>query len=326
MASCDAMNLSNSTKSIIAHNLHRSSHHYIIKQSLLQMFSRFLNHLNSTIKQSITNHGGESGGEPITTRTVTNRSRHEQSRRWKMSRAHDAILKYLLKIMEVCKAQGFVYGIIPEKGKPITGSSESLRKWWKQEVCFHQMGPLAVWRYHCSTKTAAVDQLDGSGRPEQNPSSKESVIWSKVVNQEETLLKVALNHHGIEPEPDGFENSIEEEEETLSIEKVAHNQPKPDIFKDSIEEMGKNVDRCLYRANDDVHEAISWLNMIETTEKQHSKEEECGYGNYWGEHVYERIAMNEGTVDLNMIPFEQRELELDQGTSIWVRRINLFDF
>ncbi|RVX12971.1 Ethylene insensitive 3-like 3 protein [Vitis vinifera] len=32
-----------------------------------------------------------------------------------MSRAQDGILKYMLKLMEVCKARGFVYGIIPEK-------------------------------------------------------------------------------------------------------------------------------------------------------------------------------------------------------------------
>ncbi|KAI3688221.1 hypothetical protein L1987_81931 [Smallanthus sonchifolius] len=42
----------------------------------------------------------------------------DQARRKKMSRAQDGILKYMLKLMEVCKARGFVYGIIPEKGKP----------------------------------------------------------------------------------------------------------------------------------------------------------------------------------------------------------------
>ncbi|CAI9290159.1 unnamed protein product [Lactuca saligna] len=42
----------------------------------------------------------------------------DQARRKKMSRAQDGILKYMLKLMEVCKARGFVYGIVPEKGKP----------------------------------------------------------------------------------------------------------------------------------------------------------------------------------------------------------------
>ncbi|KAG6721930.1 hypothetical protein I3842_03G136700 [Carya illinoinensis] len=45
----------------------------------------------------------------------------------KMLRAQDAILKSLVMIMEVCKARGFVYGIVPEKGKP-----------------FNQNAPLAI--------------------------------------------------------------------------------------------------------------------------------------------------------------------------------------
>ncbi|KAI4345224.1 hypothetical protein L6164_012366 [Bauhinia variegata] len=55
-------------------------------------------------------------------------AKQEASRRKKMSRAQDSVLKYMVKIMEVCNAQGFVYGIVPDKGKPISGSSDSLRK------------------------------------------------------------------------------------------------------------------------------------------------------------------------------------------------------
>ncbi|KAL1828262.1 hypothetical protein ACET3Z_006674 [Daucus carota] len=62
------------------------------------------------------------------------RQSQEQARRKKMSRAQDGILKYMLKMMEVCKAQGFVYGIIPEKGKPVSGASDNLRAWWKEKV------------------------------------------------------------------------------------------------------------------------------------------------------------------------------------------------
>ncbi|RYR65966.1 hypothetical protein Ahy_A03g011892 [Arachis hypogaea] len=62
----------------------------------------------------------------------------EASRRKKMARAQDSILKYMVKIMQVCNGQGFVYGIVTEKGKPITGSSESLREWWKDQVVNHQ--------------------------------------------------------------------------------------------------------------------------------------------------------------------------------------------
>ncbi|KAL0709297.1 hypothetical protein Bca4012_016275 [Brassica carinata] len=39
----------------------------------------------------------------------------EASRRKKMARSQDSVLKYMMKIMEVCKAKGFVYGIVPEK-------------------------------------------------------------------------------------------------------------------------------------------------------------------------------------------------------------------
>ncbi|KAA8530883.1 hypothetical protein F0562_005493 [Nyssa sinensis] len=71
-------------------------------------------------------------------------AKQDQSRRKKMSRAQDTVLKYMVKIMEVCKAKGFVYGIVPEKGKPVTGSSDSLREWWKEKVRFDQNAPAAV--------------------------------------------------------------------------------------------------------------------------------------------------------------------------------------
>ncbi|OIT31608.1 PREDICTED: putative ETHYLENE INSENSITIVE 3-like 4 protein [Nicotiana attenuata] len=71
-------------------------------------------------------------------------AKKEQSRRKKMSRAQDSVLKYMVKIMEICKGQGFVYGIVPEKGKPVTGSSDSLREWWKEKVRFEQNAPAAI--------------------------------------------------------------------------------------------------------------------------------------------------------------------------------------
>ena len=45
------------------------------------------------------------------------RQSQEQSQRRNMSQVEDGIMKYMLKMIEVCKAQGFVYGIIPEKGE-----------------------------------------------------------------------------------------------------------------------------------------------------------------------------------------------------------------
>ncbi|XP_038878611.1 protein ETHYLENE INSENSITIVE 3 [Benincasa hispida] len=78
---------------------------------------------------------------------VKQRQSQDQARRKKMSRAHDGILKYMLKIIEVCNAQGFVYGIIPEKGKPVTGASDNLREWWKDKVRFDRNGPAAIAKY-----------------------------------------------------------------------------------------------------------------------------------------------------------------------------------
>ncbi|CAN4091747.1 unnamed protein product [Withania somnifera] len=78
---------------------------------------------------------------------VKQRQSQEQARRKKMSRAQDGILKYMLKMMEVCKAQGFVYGIIPEKGKPVTGASDNLGEWWKDKVRFDRNGPAAITKY-----------------------------------------------------------------------------------------------------------------------------------------------------------------------------------
>ncbi|KAI3725795.1 hypothetical protein L1987_65588 [Smallanthus sonchifolius] len=71
----------------------------------------------------------------------------EQARRKKMWHAQDGILKYMLKMMEVCNAQRFVYGIIPEKGKPVTGASDNLREWWKEKVRFDRNGPAAISKY-----------------------------------------------------------------------------------------------------------------------------------------------------------------------------------
>ncbi|KQJ98919.1 ETHYLENE INSENSITIVE 3-like 3 protein [Brachypodium distachyon] len=67
--------------------------------------------------------------------------------RKKIARAHDGILKYMLKLMEVCNARGFVYGIIPDKGKPVSGASDNIRAWWKEKVKFDKNGPAAIAKY-----------------------------------------------------------------------------------------------------------------------------------------------------------------------------------
>ena len=90
----------------------------------------------------------------------------DQARRKKMSRAQDGILKYMLKLMEVCKARGFVYGIIPEKGKPVSGSSDNIRAWWKEKVKFDKNGPAAIATYEaeCLAMSEADNNRNGNSQ------------------------------------------------------------------------------------------------------------------------------------------------------------------
>lgn len=92
-------------------------------------------------------HGSVGDGERGGVMTKQHKQSQEQARRKKMSRAQDGILKYMLKMMEVCQAQGFVYGIIPEKGKPVSGASDNIRAWWKEKVRFDRNGPAAIAKY-----------------------------------------------------------------------------------------------------------------------------------------------------------------------------------
>nr|BAF44110.1 ethylene signal transcription factor [Musa acuminata AAA Group] len=88
---------------------------------------------------------------------------HDQALRKKMSRAQDGILKYMLKMMEVCNAQGFVYGIIPEKGKPVSGASDNLRGWWKEKVRFDRNGPVAIAKYQVDNAIVGSNSEMSSG-------------------------------------------------------------------------------------------------------------------------------------------------------------------
>uniref|UniRef100_A0ACD5UR45 Uncharacterized protein n=1 Tax=Avena sativa TaxID=4498 RepID=A0ACD5UR45_AVESA len=65
-------------------------------------------------------------------------------RRKAMLRAQDGVLRHMLRMMEACNARGFVYGIVDESGVPVSGSSDSLRGWWKEDVGFERTGPMAL--------------------------------------------------------------------------------------------------------------------------------------------------------------------------------------
>ncbi|KAL5075759.1 hypothetical protein RYX36_014743 [Vicia faba] len=94
-------------------------------------------------------------------------AKQEASRRKKMARAQDSVLKYMAKIMDVCKAKGFVYGIIPEKGKPVSGSSDSLREWWKDQIRFDQSAPLACFKMSISEEGESSGGSSSSSRSEK---------------------------------------------------------------------------------------------------------------------------------------------------------------
>lgn len=70
----------------------------------------------------------------------------EMMKKKALTRAQDIVLKNMLKMMEVCDVRGFVYGIIPDKGKPVSGASDNLRGWWKERVKFDRNGPAAMLR------------------------------------------------------------------------------------------------------------------------------------------------------------------------------------
>ncbi|WMV11684.1 hypothetical protein MTR67_005069 [Solanum verrucosum] len=122
---------------------------------------------------------------------VKQRQSQEQARRKKMSRAQDGILKYMLKMMEVCNAQGFVYGIIPEKGKPVTGASDNLRAWWKEKVRFDRNGPAAIAKYQADNQIPGrVEESSVISKCLQDKmTAKESATWLAIINQEEALAR-----------------------------------------------------------------------------------------------------------------------------------------
>lgn len=69
----------------------------------------------------------------------------------------------MLKLMEVCQARGFVYGIIPEKGKPVSGSSDNLRAWWEENIKFDKNGPAAIGKYEADCLAIGEADSDHNG-------------------------------------------------------------------------------------------------------------------------------------------------------------------
>ncbi|GKV25350.1 hypothetical protein SLEP1_g34801 [Rubroshorea leprosula] len=120
---------------------------------------------------------------------------------------------------------GFVYGIVPEKGKPLTGSSDSLQEWWKEKVRFKKNAPLASadilppvleqgqldpascmhLLQDLQDTTIGTRRLVRQSKSLQDKmTAKETAAWSKVVDQEKTLMKLTKTCLKISPsEEDG---------------------------------------------------------------------------------------------------------------------------
>ncbi|CAL9094275.1 unnamed protein product [Musa acuminata var. zebrina] len=120
--------------------------------------------------------------------TAKQHQSQEQARRKKMSRAQDGILKYMLKMMEVCQAQGFVYGIIPEKGKPVSGASDNLRGWWKEKVRFDRNGPAAIAKYQADNAIpgSSSETIPGTVSPHSLQELQDTTLGS--------LLSALMQH------------------------------------------------------------------------------------------------------------------------------------
>ena len=81
----------------------------------------------------------------------------EHSRKRMMYQAQDGILKYMSKTMERCKAKGFVYGVVFENGRTVTGSSDNLRGWLRDQVRFDRNGPAAILKHQREINLSSTD-------------------------------------------------------------------------------------------------------------------------------------------------------------------------
>ncbi|KAL1820374.1 hypothetical protein ACET3Z_015243 [Daucus carota] len=242
-------------------------------------------------------------------------ARLEQLRRKKMSRSQDAVLKYMVKIMEVCNAQGFVYGIVTEKGKPVTGSSDSLRSWWKESE--GQGGALDRSMLHNYQKRKykfdserSVDKLyayQHSARPHS-----ELPLGFSNKNLQADHQSSYGHHHIFEvPKAPGSyaTYTATTEHPLINIEVAQHEgrMKKRNVTNDG-EWMEMDID--MDEEHLDAQEKQANLNLVEK------------YGQYWEEDVVEQVWFEElyGTrrekVDLNTAL--TKEVWNETGTtSIW---------
>ncbi|KAJ4915691.1 ETHYLENE INSENSITIVE 3-like 3 protein [Raphanus sativus] len=146
----------------------------------------------------------KSGEASQTKETTQPKKISDQAQRKKMSRAQDGILKYMLKLMEVCKVRGFVYGIIPEKGKPVSGSSDNIRAWWKEKVKFDKNGPAAIAK-HEEECLLAFGKWDGNRNSHDNGASNVTETHRRGDNPDRR--KTVINNSDSDYDVDGTEEA-----------------------------------------------------------------------------------------------------------------------
>ncbi|WMV19823.1 hypothetical protein MTR67_013208 [Solanum verrucosum] len=276
----------------------------------------------------------------------TQAKQEEQSRRKKMSRAQDSILKYMVKIMEVCEGQGFVYGIVGEKGKPVSGSSDSLREWWREKVRFEQSAPAVIADFlpKLVEDNIILDTSSNIHLLEDLRDAKETATWSKLVNQEEALVNLTDKSLKI--------SSSEEEEDVALVTKNVFVDGSARRRKDKRKCNFEHDTRCPIRENGGLHDQESINNLVEAQtlprEEWIAKEEESSphdwmnmeiqksfnnydaqftacsgiqnnFESYSGENVLEQLLSYPATCGSMNIDGTQLEADLNQeiATSIW---------
>ncbi|KAJ3684329.1 hypothetical protein LUZ61_013493 [Rhynchospora tenuis] len=69
-----------------------------------------------------------------------------------LHRSHNIIERCFKKGVEEANLQGYAYGIVLEDGKVLSGYSDSLQKWWDEDVIFDQTGPAAADQFHAENQ------------------------------------------------------------------------------------------------------------------------------------------------------------------------------
>lgn len=83
----------------------------------------------------------------------------------KVSHYHQRrILQQVLMINEQCKIKGYVYGIVTENNKSVTGASDSLRAWWKEQAMFDKAAPAQVDLYYRENSLPSNVAQDSEGK------------------------------------------------------------------------------------------------------------------------------------------------------------------